>query len=146
MGRSCKRPETLQPTRFRRPGIQGSGGLLRQGFAKPKFGARCHGETRRLSPRMTHFWAAIDPQQAAAEPRDRVSGCPSALPGQPLGEKSAFEFPILWPSVVPRRPRPSTCYQTAMLRRRRNQPTPIPAKAKPTSEIEPGSGMRVGSA
>ena len=52
MGRSCKRPEILQPTRFRRPGDQGRGDRLRQSFPEPRFGARSPGETRRRSPRL----------------------------------------------------------------------------------------------
>ena len=39
------------------------------------------GKTRRRSPRMKLVWAAIDPQQAAAEPKDRISGSSRALPG-----------------------------------------------------------------
>jgi len=30
---------------------------------------------------MTFFWAAVDPQQAVAEPKDRISGGSIALPG-----------------------------------------------------------------
>jgi len=36
--RNCKRPETRQPTRFRRPGAQGHGNRLCQGFSEPRFG------------------------------------------------------------------------------------------------------------
>jgi len=38
VGRSCKRPETFQPTRFRRPGTQGRRDRLRQSFSEPRFG------------------------------------------------------------------------------------------------------------
>jgi len=75
VGRSCKRPETFQPTRFRRPGTQGRRDRLRQSFSEPRFGIRLLGKTRRRSPRMNLVLAAIDPQQAAAEPRDRISRC-----------------------------------------------------------------------
>jgi len=44
---------------------------------------------------MTLFWAAIDPQQADAEPKDRISGCSRAFPGGLWERKSAFEFPVL---------------------------------------------------
>ena len=81
VGHSCKRPEILQPTRFRRPGDRGRGDRLRQGFVEPSFGATLPGETRRRSPRMELAWAAVDPQQAAAEPKDRVRGRSRALPG-----------------------------------------------------------------
>ena len=37
---------------------------------------------------MTPFWAAVDPQQAAAELKDRVSGCSRAFPGA-FGRKKA---------------------------------------------------------
>jgi hypothetical protein len=40
----------------------------------------------RRSPRMKLVGAAIDPQQAAAEPKDCISGCSRALTGG-LGEK-----------------------------------------------------------
>ena len=43
---------------------------------------------------MKLVWAAIDPQQAAAEPKDRICGWSRALPGG-FGRKKAFEFPIL---------------------------------------------------
>ena len=43
---------------------------------------------------MTLRWAAVDPQQAAAEVMHYISGWSRALPGA-LGRKSAFEFPIL---------------------------------------------------
>ena len=46
VGRNCKRPETLQPTRFRRPGAPGCGDRLRHGFAEPRFGGRSTGKTR----------------------------------------------------------------------------------------------------
>ena len=36
--RNCKRPETLKPTRFRRPGAQGHRDRLRQSFSEPRFG------------------------------------------------------------------------------------------------------------
>jgi len=81
IGRNCKRPERLQPTRFRRPGDQGRGDRLRQGFSKPRLGARSPGKTRITSPRTAPVWAAVDHQQAAAEPKDRISGCPRAPPG-----------------------------------------------------------------
>jgi len=38
--------------------------------------------------------AAVDHQQTAADPKDRISGCPSALAGSLWEEKRAFEFPI----------------------------------------------------
>ena len=38
------------------------------------------GEARRRPPRVTLFGVAIDPQQAATEPKDRISGCSRALP------------------------------------------------------------------
>jgi len=38
VGRSGKRPEILQPTRFRRPGEQGRGDRLRHSFSEPRFG------------------------------------------------------------------------------------------------------------
>jgi len=74
VGRSCKRPETLQPTRFRRPRALGCGDRLRQRFSEPRFGARSPGNTRKPSLRINRVWAAIDPKQAAAEPKDRISG------------------------------------------------------------------------
>ena len=96
--RSCKRPEILKPTRFRRPGAQGRGDPLCQSFSEPRFGAREPGETRRRSPHLPPFWAAIDPpvdpQQASTEIKGRISGGSRALPGA-SGEQSAFEFPIL---------------------------------------------------
>jgi hypothetical protein len=92
VGRSCKRPEKPQPTRFRRPGGQGRGGLLRQSFSAPRFGATLPGKTRRLSPRMPLFWAAVDPQQAAAEPRDLTSGWSRALPGGLREKKARLNF------------------------------------------------------
>ena len=61
-GRNCKRPETLQPTRFRRHGDQGRRDWLRQSFSEPRIGARSPRETRRRSPRMKLFWAVVDPQ------------------------------------------------------------------------------------
>ena len=81
VGHSCKRPEILQRTRFRRPGDRGRGDRLRQGFVKPSFGATLPGETRGRSPRMKLAWAAVDPQQVAAEAKDRVRGRSRALPG-----------------------------------------------------------------
>ena len=74
VGHSSKRPEILQPSRFRRPSAQGRRDRLRQSFLRPRLGAKSQGETRSQSPRMTPFWAAIDLQQAAVEPKDRVSG------------------------------------------------------------------------
>ena len=74
VGRSCKRPEVLQPRRFRRPGAHGCGDRLRQGFSEPRFGGGSRGKTRSRSPRMKLVWAVVDPQQAAAEPKDRISG------------------------------------------------------------------------
>ena len=47
VGRNCKRPETLQPTRFRRPGAQGRRDRLRQSRSGPRCGARFARETRR---------------------------------------------------------------------------------------------------
>ena len=38
VGRNCKRPETRQPKRFRRPGDQGRGDRLRHSFSEPRFG------------------------------------------------------------------------------------------------------------
>ena len=37
VGHSCKRPEILQPIRFRRPGAPGCGDRLRQSFSEPRF-------------------------------------------------------------------------------------------------------------
>jgi len=37
VGHSCKRPEILQPIRFRRPGAPGCGDRLRQRFSEPRF-------------------------------------------------------------------------------------------------------------
>jgi len=37
VGHSCKRPEILQPTCFRRPNPQGRGDQLRQSFSEPRF-------------------------------------------------------------------------------------------------------------
>ena len=47
-------PETLQPTRFRRPNTQGRGDLLRQRFAEPRFGGSSQGTTPRRPLRETH--------------------------------------------------------------------------------------------
>ena len=48
---------------------------------------------------MKLVWAAIDPQSAAAEPKDRTQGLHQwvfkSIAEGPLGEKNAFEFPIL---------------------------------------------------
>ena len=87
VGRSCKRPEILQPTRFRRPGAQGRGDRLRQGFVEPRIGTSLPGKTRGWSLRMTHFRAAVDHQQAAAEPKDCSVGVRCASGKGPWGEK-----------------------------------------------------------
>jgi len=68
------------------------GDRLRQSFSEPRFGARSPGRTRRRSPRMKPFWAAIDPQQAAAAPKDRISGCSRALPGCLWEKKVRLNF------------------------------------------------------
>ena len=54
-------PETLQPTRFRRPNTQGRGDLLRQRFAEPRFGGSSSGKPeadrfeRRTSPLLATY-------------------------------------------------------------------------------------------
>jgi len=98
-GRNCKRPEILQPTRFRRPGGQGRGARLRQRFSESRFGATLLGKTRSRSPRMKLVWAAIDPEQAAAEAKHRISGCSGASPGAFKRKKVRLNF---LSSAVPR--------------------------------------------
>jgi len=41
---------------------------------------------------MTLFWAAVDPQQAAAEPKDHISACSRALPGGIWQKKVRLNF------------------------------------------------------
>ena len=81
VGRSCKRPETRQPTRFRRPGAQGCGDRLRLVFAKPRFEATSPGKTRRQALRTTPFWAAISVQRAGAARNNHLGSCPRARRG-----------------------------------------------------------------
>jgi hypothetical protein len=42
---------------------------------------------------MTHFTPAVVTQQAAAEPKDTISGCSSALPGSIREKKARLYFP-----------------------------------------------------
>jgi len=72
--------------------IRCSGDRLRRSFSEPRFGVRLIGSPRRRSPRMKLVWAAIDPQQAAAEPRDRISGYSRALPGGHGEKKVRLNF------------------------------------------------------
>ena len=53
---------------------------------------RAPGKTRRQSPRMKLVSVAVDYQRAAAEPKDRISGCSSALPGGIWGKKVRLNF------------------------------------------------------
>jgi len=41
---------------------------------------------------MKLVWAAIDPQQADAEPKCRISGCSRALPGSLWEKKGCLSF------------------------------------------------------
>ena len=50
------------------------------------------GKTRRQTLRMTLIWAAVDPQQADAELKDRISGCSRALPGGHWEKKVRLNF------------------------------------------------------
>ena len=62
VGRSCKQPETFQPTRFGQPGTQGCEDRLRQSFSQLRFGVRLLWKTLRRSPRMKLACVATCPE------------------------------------------------------------------------------------
>lgn len=92
MARSCEPLEILQPTRSGRPGDQGCGDGPRQSSSELRFDVRMTGKIRRRSPPMKLVSAAVDRQQATAEPKDRISGCSSASPGGIWEKKVRLNF------------------------------------------------------
>ena len=81
VGRSCKRPDHLEPPPIRRSRCRGCGDRLRQGFAQTRFGATSSGKTPGQRLRTTPFGAAISVQRATAAPKSHTGARPRARRG-----------------------------------------------------------------